>query len=255
MRNRCLGLVLAVIVGCVDELASVEAPDQGVTGREQELRSDAKVASEPAACDFEAERTKRLGGHAPERDCGNLEPNAAQAQAEAAERCVLDAIAAGETFTLLHAQESLRTAYVGGPLLVAIMNEVEHGDAGLPRAFSTSCRRLVQAEHCTPSADALCLVCQDEVEHATECEQQRDEPCSPPGNYSRGTLDTVPGCCPGLHKVEQRARVFSDDSSSTCAYSPVRLFSCIEGFCGDGLCEPEEAVACGCALDCPIASD
>jgi hypothetical protein len=254
MRTRHWVLVFAMILGCVDELATLDELDEAALLREPDPSTDAKVASGPAPCDFEAERAKRVGGAA-EVDCGTLTMRATPAQAEAAERCVLDAIEARKTFALLHAQDSLRTAYVGRAGLVAVMNEVERGDAALPRLFSTSCRRLVHAEDCRPSGDALCLVCQDEVEHTTECEQQRDEPCSPPGNYSRGTADTVQGCCPGLHKVEQRARVFSDDSSSTCAYSPVRLFACIEGFCGDGLCEPEEAVACGCALDCPIASD
>lgn len=249
MRTREWVLVFAGFLGCVDELTTLDTQDELLALRALDPTADAKVASEPAPCDFEAERVKRLGGVA-EVECGRLEPGASAAQAATAERCVLDAIEAGKSFTLLHEQGSLRIAYVGRPSLAVILNEVEHGEPTLPRMFSTSCRRLVRTPECEPSGDALCLSCQDELEYATECERSQHEGCAPAGNYSGSGA-----CCSGLHRVEQRARVFSDDSSSSCAYSPVRLFACIEGSCGDGLCEPEEAVACGCALDCPIASD
>jgi hypothetical protein len=75
--------------------------------------------------------------------------------------------------------------------------------------------------------------------------------CNPAGNYDR-VVAPPRACCPGLQQVEQRMELFRDDGTSTCSFTPVRLYACVEGICGDGRCEAPEAVACGCSLDCPI---
>lgn len=54
------------------------------------------------------------------------------------------------------------------------------------------------------------------------------------------------------HLVKQRAQLFDEDGTTSCSFTPVPELVCIDGFCGDGRCEPPEALPCGCSLDCAI---
>jgi hypothetical protein len=45
-----------------------------------------------------------------------------------------------------------------------------------------------------------------------------------------------------------------DGDGKTCAHPPLRVYACVRGECGDGMCEPGEAPACGCVEDCPEAA-
>jgi len=73
----------------------------------------------------------------------------------------------------------------------------------------------------------------------------------PGGPYQRGK-EPYPGanaglvCCDGL-STYYRALSSSDGS---CVEPIIANFSCVQGLCGDGMCEAGEQGACGCDVDC-----
>jgi hypothetical protein len=239
MRIAWFLAVLALVLGCVDEqLDNAELADSVMLG-EREPTPVAKLAN--LRCDLEAQLAYRVGGRA-EVECGEVRSGA---QVLDAVRCVLDASAAKRTFALIVATDSShRSAYAGGPRLHAVITS----DGAVLR--TATCDALALRPGCTPSASDLCLYCPAPIELSAECAVVTNDACNEPGNYS----DAMP-CCPGLRAVAQRSKVFGDDSLGSCVDGPLQLHACIEGSCGDGRCEPEEAVACGCALDCPVAED
>jgi hypothetical protein len=98
---------------------------------------------------------------------------------------------------------------------------------------------------------ALFLACQGE---AAGVEEELDilTAFGDAGPDDLANLATDVSCAAGTHLVKQRAELFEDDGTETCSFTPVSVFVCLEGFCGDGRCEAPEAVPCGCSLDCVI---
>jgi hypothetical protein len=45
-----------------------------------------------------------------------------------------------------------------------------------------------------------------------------------------------------------------ENNARTCDSPPLRVYACVKGECGDGICETGEAPACGCVEDCPQAA-
>lgn len=77
--------------------------------------------------------------------------------------------------------------------------------------------------------------------------------CRGPGRYRAGKEGSYRLCCPGLREVLYTGSTYADDGAKICIEQPMRIFACVQGRCGDGVCEPGEAEACGCAADCPSA--
>ena len=46
----------------------------------------------------------------------------------------------------------------------------------------------------------------------------------------------------------------SGENIPVCADFPLRVYACVRGKCGDGVCEEGESPACGCVVDCPDAA-
>jgi hypothetical protein len=79
--------------------------------------------------------------------------------------------------------------------------------------------------------------------------------CSGPGRYERGKGGGPPSCCAGLHEVGILGAFEGENGVHVCAQPPGSVvFTCVEGECGDGVCEAGEDVSCGCVLDCPGAA-
>jgi len=77
--------------------------------------------------------------------------------------------------------------------------------------------------------------------------------CYPVGRYAvgPGEAEDKP-CCPGLTQLPTLVESnVNDEPTPSCVQEPLhRYFSCIQGSCGDGICEDAEA-PCGCGVDCP----
>jgi hypothetical protein len=84
------------------------------------------------------------------------------------------------------------------------------------------------------------------------CSDEPDDPgCLGPGGvYARGKA-AYPGanagliCCEGLFTYSRVS-----NSPDGCIQPPLATFSCLEGSCGDGVCETGEEGVCGCVADC-----
>jgi hypothetical protein len=80
--------------------------------------------------------------------------------------------------------------------------------------------------------------------------------CRGPGRYA-ATKDVgrVP-CCSGLHEVSlsNASPGYGANGVPVCFQPPAYQYVCERGRCGDGICEPGEAPACGCVADCPDAA-
>ncbi len=75
--------------------------------------------------------------------------------------------------------------------------------------------------------------------------------CNPVGRYGVGKEGGYKPCCPGLTELFTYAQSYANgESTPTCVSPEYRSFSCIQGTCGDGICEDAEA-PCGCGVDCP----
>jgi hypothetical protein len=77
--------------------------------------------------------------------------------------------------------------------------------------------------------------------------------CRGPGAYEAGKEGSYRPCCPGLTEVFHKGAVYADNRVPVCAELPLRIYACVRGECGDGICEVGESRRCGCVLDCPSA--
>lgn len=75
--------------------------------------------------------------------------------------------------------------------------------------------------------------------------------CNGPGHYEVGKEGGYKPCCAGLNEVVQQILAHDTNGTPTCIDAVgVRNSVCIAGTCGDGMCEVEEDVPCGCPQDC-----
>jgi hypothetical protein len=82
-----------------------------------------------------------------------------------------------------------------------------------------------------------------------------EQACRGPGRYTSGKAGGYLPCCDGLNEVFYRLPGESGENNArTCDAPPLRVYACVEGECGDGICETGEAPACGCVEDCPQAA-
>lgn len=77
--------------------------------------------------------------------------------------------------------------------------------------------------------------------------------CRGQGHYQAGKEGSYLPCCEGLTEVFQLSPGENDDGP-ICTDPPLRVYACVEGTCGDGVCEVGEDVRCGCVDDCPGAA-
>lgn len=77
--------------------------------------------------------------------------------------------------------------------------------------------------------------------------------CHGPGRYEAGKNGEYRPCCPGLRETFYQLAAYGEGGTNICASPPLRVYACVEGRCGDGVCEVGEAEKCGCAADCPSA--
>jgi hypothetical protein len=204
-------------------------------------------------------------------DCGVLAVAASLEARTKAQRCVLDALAAGRAFKLIdwlqdneNGRGALAYAWTGASQRVSVFDYTSNGPMypqaelrGNATLGETVCRTLETKSNCQVTPTDLCLECVDLVESSLECSRPaRGTPgkCLGPGNYGRGKGYNPGFCCPGLREVMQQVPSYSgEDLEPICSFAIQPSFACIEGRCGDGRCEDAEAVRCGCPLDCPSA--
>ena len=77
--------------------------------------------------------------------------------------------------------------------------------------------------------------------------------CRGPGRYEAGKEGSYRPCCAGLTEVLY-GKPATSNAGPTCDHPPLRVYACVRGTCGDGICEAGEAPACGCVADCPDAA-
>ena len=77
--------------------------------------------------------------------------------------------------------------------------------------------------------------------------------CREAGHYESGKEGSYLPCCNGLTEVFQLKAGYDGDGNPVCDDPPLRVYACVEGECGDGVCEVGEDKPCGCAEDCPGA--
>jgi hypothetical protein len=75
--------------------------------------------------------------------------------------------------------------------------------------------------------------------------------CKPVGNYVADERTPYVPCCAGLNEIATLRADMDTIPNPICRESGVRDYACIEGTCGDGVCEGPEA-PCGCGVDCPV---
>ena len=75
------------------------------------------------------------------------------------------------------------------------------------------------------------------------------EECRPVGRYQAGKEGSYRPCCAGLTELITESFGYVNDEPA-CWRAPHREYACLEGTCGDGICEEAEA-PCGCGVDCP----
>jgi hypothetical protein len=78
--------------------------------------------------------------------------------------------------------------------------------------------------------------------------------CRGPGRYEAGKEGSYRPCCAGLREVFYLTSASTADGTKSCVAVPLRVYACVQGRCGDGVCEVGEAEACGCVADCPSAA-
>jgi hypothetical protein len=80
--------------------------------------------------------------------------------------------------------------------------------------------------------------------------------CRGPGRYESGKEGSYQPCCAGLSEVSYGKPSFTGAFATqpVCDAPPLRVYACVRGTCGDGMCEEGEAPACGCVEDCPQAA-
>jgi hypothetical protein len=78
--------------------------------------------------------------------------------------------------------------------------------------------------------------------------------CRGPGRYEAGKEGSYRPCCAGLTEVPYLKPAYEGPGLvPVCTSFPLRVYACVRGTCGDGICEEGEAPACGCVADCPSA--
>jgi hypothetical protein len=78
--------------------------------------------------------------------------------------------------------------------------------------------------------------------------------CRGPGRYQSGKEGSYRPCCAGLTEVFYTSPAYEGpEQIPVCTTPPLRVYACVRGTCGDGICEEGEAPACGCLPDCPSA--
>ena len=132
-----------------------------------------------------------------------------------------------------------------------------HGPSAIVPGFcvlSTSCYRCAMDNGRRHSARAallraLGLVAVVLVACAGSADDDSD--CAGPGVYQRGK-EGGPSCCADLNVYYRLAASGRGPDELTCE-APVghAEFGCVEGRCGDDICEAGERGPCGCTLDCP----
>ena len=81
--------------------------------------------------------------------------------------------------------------------------------------------------------------------------------CAGPGRYEAGKGSQPLPCCAGLNEVPALSAVEEGDTVRVkrCTDTlPLRVYACVKGTCGDGVCEAGESAPCGCPADCPSAA-
>lgn len=89
--------------------------------------------------------------------------------------------------------------------------------------------------------------------HVGSCEDGPAE-CQGKGRYQAGKEGSYLPCCQGLTEVFWQVPATDGDGNNVCMNALHREYGCVEGSCGDGMCEPGEDGACGCVADCPDAA-
>ena len=76
------------------------------------------------------------------------------------------------------------------------------------------------------------------------------EDCRGPGRYEAGKEGSYRPCCQPLTEVFYQKPATSN-GAPVCTSPPLRVYACVRGTCGDGVCKAGEAPHCGCTTDCP----
>jgi hypothetical protein len=76
--------------------------------------------------------------------------------------------------------------------------------------------------------------------------------CAMSGNFSNTKDFKGPLCCPGVTRLSYESPIMRGGKRE-CGFGFAGHYACIEGSCGDGRCEPAEALTCVCPADCPSA--
>jgi hypothetical protein len=95
----------------------------------------------------------------------------------------------------------------------------------------------------------------DEAGRASAAGGGGSNECRGPGRYESGKEGSYRPCCEGLQEVFYGKPGYTGDGTvKTCDHPPLRVYACVRGECGDGICEQGESPACGCVRDCPQAA-
>lgn len=83
-----------------------------------------------------------------------------------------------------------------------------------------------------------------------------DAECRGAGRYEAGKGSPAVACCKGLKQVPVKSAAYEGDvPTPVCTDTlPMFVYACVEGSCGDGLCEAGESAPCSCPEDCPSAA-
>lgn len=118
---------------------------------------------------------------------------------------------------------------------------------------SASCGTALDGTACTTNTVKVCLPppssTSPEVSGSTT-----DVDCRGPGHYETGKEGGYLPCCDGLEEIFQLKAAYGEQNEPVCVEAPLRVYACVQGSCGDGVCEVGEDVPCGCADDCPEAA-
>jgi hypothetical protein len=105
----------------------------------------------------------------------------------------------------------------------------------------------------TQSFSRDCVVVYPEAGAGCDAAAPSQGECRGPGHYQSGKEGSYRPCCAGLTEVFHQYPAYGENRTPICTDVPLRVYACVAGVCGDGICEAGEAVACGCVSDCPQA--
>lgn len=258
--------VAALIVSCGDDDTIEDkqlANQQGDAGACLPLPCPSNAPWNQAACKCEAQPTCDLDAELALRtganpiDCGTLLPGATIDTLKVAQRCVLDAAAAKSAFKLKVSWQGVdsapATAYAGNGKTVSILDYDSNfaPPSGGPTLGGRLCDDYKLTTDCQVQNGSLCLECKTLYESSYECTSATTD-CNPVGDYEVGKEGGYKPCCPGLREVFHQRPGQGENNAPICWDPPLRSSQCIQGRCGDGVCQPQEAEVCGrCTLDCP----